>query len=188
MRRYARLRSNIAIAALAGSREFRAWAHYPRQDVVDAARRTEFYYHAHAGVQSAEGEHGHFHVFVRSGRHAGFHHAVAISLDHFGQPKALFLTNQWVTGERWVSSDVVAPMVRRFECVANGRLAPVSQWVTSMLQLYRPEILALHAKRDAWLERQRAAGCSVSRILSDVRHDVIVKKPICLASRLAVDL
>ena len=183
MNRYARSRSNLALAALAGAQEFRAWAHYPSQDVIDAERHTEFYYHAHAGHQRVLQEHGHFHVFVRAG--SKFHHAVGISIDRMGLPQHLFLTNQWVTGERWASAAAIAPLIKRFECATAGRLAPVARWITSMVHLYQPEILALHSKREAWLAAQVARGSSVSDILVNPRYQVVAKTSIHLASRLA---
>jgi len=185
MSRYAQMQSSVALAALAGARSLSAWAHYPRHDVVDATHGTQFYYHSHARVRATANEHGHFHVFVRARGRVGFHHVVGISLTDHGLPVELFLTNQWVTGERWVPTTDLAPLITRFDCVTAGRLAPIAHWITSMVHLYRPEILALHAKRDAWFARPYARGLSQSERLTDRRHEVIARKSIRLAERLA---
>lgn len=185
MSRYSTSQSSVVLAALAGAPTFNTWAHYPSHDVVDQMHGTQFYYHAHWEGEREPVEHGHFHVFVRSRRGSGFHHVIGISMTQYGLPVSLFLTNQWVTGERWVSSSALTPLISRFECVSVGRLAPVAQWISSMVHIYRPEILALHAKRDAWRIARRSEGVSDSVLFSDERHSVIARKSICLAARLA---
>ncbi|MFZ9346739.1 MAG: DUF6969 family protein [Burkholderiaceae bacterium] len=185
MARYARSGSSLALAALAGARTFRAWEHYPRRDVTDRVNATEFYFHAHAGREKTLNEHGHFHVFARSDAGRRFHHIVGISIDAFGMPQQLFLTNRWVTGEDWISAEAIAPKLRRFRCEASGRMAPVAQWVSSMVQLYQTEIHALHRKRDDWWMSRRRSGVSDQTILANPRDQVIAKRRIGLAVRLA---
>ena len=185
MARYARSGSSLALAALAGARTFRAWEHYPRHDVTDRVNATEFYFHAHAGREKTLHEHGHFHVFARSDAGRRFHHIIGISIDAFGMPQRLFLTNQWVTGEDWISASAIAPKVRRFRCEVSGRMAPVAQWVSAMVQLYQTEIHALHRKRDDWWMSRRRSGVSDQTILANPRDQVIAKRRIGLAVRLA---
>ena len=84
----------------------------------DEKSYAQYYYHSHRN----NGEHGHFHLFLRRGgmppqvaplfydqRNCTLNdidtyaHIIAISMDHEGQPIGLFTTNKWVTGEDWYS-------------------------------------------------------------------------------------
>lgn len=142
--------TNLATAALAGSRDFVEWTHYPRRDCVDPDHRTEFYYHAHQALKRAPGEHGHFHVFARHG--AGrFWHLVGISLDNLGRATRLFTTNRWVTGETWAPTSEMTSSLNAFAVRAQGRMAPVAQWIDAMVRFYRPTIVDLMLARDTWL-------------------------------------
>lgn len=181
---YASLGSNLCIAALAGAQQFRVWRHYPSNDATDVDHQTEFYYHAHAPDDRAFDEHGHFHVFSRSRGGQKFHHIVGISLDNFGMPGRLFLTNQWVTGEDWISAKAIGPMVRRFECGVPGRLAPVSRWITAMVHLFADDILQLHFKRECWWSGRCARGQDPRSILESRRFQVVAQARINLVKRL----
>lgn len=175
--------SNLSIAALCGAQQFFEWRHYPARDAVDRVHQTEFYYHAHGGADQSDQEHGHFHVFVRPGGRQRFHHLIGISMNSSGIPIRLFLTNQWVTGEYWVEPHVLQPALANFRCELRGRLSPVGQWISAMVQLYGSDIEALHQKRYRWHQRQRAQGSR--QHLSDQRWHVVCEKPIDLLKTLA---
>ncbi len=181
---YARRRSSLSVAALAGSGQFVEWQHYPSRDAVDGDRGSEFYYHTHSRSERPGDEHGHFHVFARPRRSDRFHHLVAISLNHRGLPNRLFLTNQWVTGENWIESARVRPLLARFDCQLRGRLSPVSRWITGMLHLYADDIQRLHEERDRWHMRQQRGSLS-NRHFSDRRWHVLAQRPIDIARRLS---
>lgn len=185
MSQLAARQSNLCLAALAGARSFQEWRHYPEHDAVDRQHATEFYYHAHAAKERLADEHGHFHVFSRSSRTNRFHHLAGISLNPLGMPTRLFLTNQWVTGESWVSAARIAPLVARFECQVSGRLAPVATWITAMIRVYAPEIMALHAQRQAWSMRGVDSVRERHARLHDQRHAVIAQKKLNLPRHLA---
>jgi hypothetical protein len=188
--------SSLCVASLAGAAAFKEWRHYPANDAVDAVHGTEFYYHAHSANERLPDEHGHFHVFVRPRSAKNFHHIVAISLNAVGLPTRLFLTNQWVTGESWVSAQRMTPLVTGFECRLSGRLSPVASWITAMVRVYREEILSLHEQREAWSLGSSAAGVSDTvkhtkgaramkrGLLSDQRFHVIAEQNINLPKRL----
>jgi hypothetical protein len=167
--------SSLCVASLAGAASFEEWRHYPSNDAVDAVNGTEFYYHAHSAKERLPDEHGHFHVFARPRSGKNFHHLVAISLNPMGMPTRLFLTNQWVTGESWISAQRIAPLVTRFDCQLSGRLAPVAAWITAMVEVYRREILNLHAQREAWAQ---------PALSGDQRFHVIAQRKINLPKRL----
>ncbi len=52
--------SNVVAEVLRGQGEFYELDHYPKGDVYDSETHSQFYYHSHR-----EGEHGHFHTFLR---------------------------------------------------------------------------------------------------------------------------
>jgi hypothetical protein len=76
-------------------------------------------------------------------------HLIAISMDRFGVPKALFTTNRWVTAENWYAAEDVCSMVDRFRIDHAQPSWVTNRWVGAMLQLFRPQIVALLRDRDA---------------------------------------
>jgi hypothetical protein len=185
MSRLAARQSSLSVAALAGAKRFEHGRHYPSNDAVDAVHGTEFYYHAHADGLRAFQEHGHFHVFVRTAKATRFHHLVGISLDSYGMPTRLFLTNQWVTGEAWVNARAIRPLLGRFACRASGRLAPVARWITAMVHVYAPQIEALHQQRDRWFAEQMQTIGDRHKVLQSRRHQVVAQQRVYLPRQLA---
>ncbi len=159
---------NIVGELLRGHDTYFEEDHYPTGDVLDRETGAQYYYHAHRGNAL---EHGHFHTFVRS---RGFPdtltghapdgwdtrreakdpvvHLVAISMDEWGFPKALFATNAWVTSESWYSADDVEQLIDRFVVDHAYPSWPTNRWVTAMLRLFRPQVRALLRHRDQVLE------------------------------------
>ncbi len=185
MAAYARQGSNLCLAARAGARSFQEWAHYPTNDAVDTVHQTEFYYHAHAKAERANNEHGHFHIFSRPKNSTRFHHLVAISLNPLGRPTRLFLTNQWVTGEVWLSDKKIAPLIDRFNCHISGRLAPVSRWISGMVGLYAEDIFLLHQQRMQWLDQGALNAKERAMRLQSQAHHVVAQCPINLERSVA---
>ncbi|GAB6050604.1 hypothetical protein JCM16106_14520 [Hydrogenophilus islandicus] len=136
--------------------------HYPPDDVMDSATSCQYYYHAHRA-----GEHGHFHCFVRApllpekglwqgraGEKVGpqgderIAQLVAISMDVWGRPQSLFLTNQWVTDETWYPAHRLIPLVDRFAVTHAYPNWAANIWLTTFIQATRPWIVALLKARD----------------------------------------
>lgn len=109
--------SNLVLEALDGA-EFVELEHYPPGDVHDPETHSQFYFHAHPPSPTRAPDFGHFHTFLRHGAlpahatpavlpgnavaretSAVTTHLVAISMDRYGRPTALFTTNRWVTDE-----------------------------------------------------------------------------------------
>lgn len=165
---------NVVGEILRGQGEFVEYEHYPRDEVGDADSRGQYYYHAHRDDTT---EHGHFHTFIRTGLldeppapyaamrvdeawpegREAIAHLVAIAMDDWGYPVALFTTNRWVTGETWYPAPVVADLASRF-CIDHANPSwPVNRWITAMLRLFRPHIDALLTHRDAAIEAWQQA-------------------------------
>jgi hypothetical protein len=159
--------SNVVAEVLPREGTFCEFAHCPAGDIYDQESHAQYYYHAHR-----KGEHGHFHTFLREAgmprgvcpveqsetdamkqRGDKLSHLVAISMDPRGIPIALFTTNRWVTAENWYSAASVAAMLDSFAIDHAQPSWATNRWVTAMLQLFRPQIVALLYQRDAGVEK-----------------------------------
>ncbi|ACI98838.1 DUF6969 family protein [Rhodospirillum centenum] len=163
---------NVISEVLRGAGPFYEWRHYPPSDVYDSEYHAQFYYHAHPPEERVEGEHGHFHTFLRPlGMPEGIRpvalpdlepdedgndalaHLVGISMDRSGRPIRLFTTNRWVTGETWYRAEDVIRMLDGF-VVDHARPSwPLNRWITALVRFYRPRITTLLMQRDAAVAR-----------------------------------
>lgn len=161
---------NVVGELLRGHDTFYEDDHYPTGDVFDGESGSQYYYHAHRGIDL---EHGHFHTFLR-GRgllaagadavsadadrvpdHGDLVHLVGISMDPWGDPMALFATNRWVTGERWLPAQRLLPLLDNFVIDHAWPSWPVNRWISALLRLFRPQVRALLEQRDAVIESWR---------------------------------
>lgn len=156
---------NVVGECLKGQGTFFELEHYPKGDVYDSGSFAQYYYHAH---REDRDEHGHFHTFMRAGGmpegarpveydgdvkwqtgSEAISHIISISMNGPGLPIGLFATNRWVTGETWYNwNDVVAMLANWQIDHAYPNLA-VNHWITGMIKLFRPQIVALLEHRDA---------------------------------------
>ncbi len=153
---------NIVGEILRGNEPFVELDHYPPGDIYDPASHSQYYYHAHR-----DGEHGHFHTFLReegmapawqptqqssmdymTERGDTICHLIAISMDPAGYPRSLFTTNRWVTAENWYSGEDAIAMLDNFEIDLVPPSWPVNIWLSAMLRLFRPQIIELIGERD----------------------------------------
>ncbi len=144
------------------------WRHYPPGDVYDAEYHAQYYYHCHPEDERPAGEHGHLHSFLRphgmpegvrpsplpdfvapENDNDALSHLIGIAMDAAGQPVRLFTTNRWVTGETWYAADDVIAMLDRFVIDHARPSWPANRWITALVRLFRPQIVALLRERDA---------------------------------------
>lgn len=167
---------NVVTEMLRHQGEFTEWKHYPKGDVFDRKSHAQFYYHAHSVDERVDGEHGHFHTFIRGGgisadvqpaalpdfvmpakRNDLICHIVGISMDIYGQAFRLFTTNRWVTGETWFDAPDVIRLVDGFRIDHTQPSWPTNRWISAMVTVFRPQIEALIHARDiamtAWAEQ-----------------------------------
>lgn len=167
---------NIVGELIRGHETFFEWDHYPPGDVYDRETHGQYYYHAHAEEDRFEGEHGHFHTFLRPGGMPSgmaphpvpgyrppkdpddaLSHLIAVAMDQAGLPFRLFTVNRWVTGEVWYKAADVSALLDRFEIDHAQPSWPVNRWITGMVGLFKPQILELLQDRDrsvaAWAEK-----------------------------------
>lgn len=155
---------NVVREVLKDQGQFVEFEHYPTGDVHDGETYSQYFYHAHRGIN---GENGHFHTFLRvkgmpenvspapyDGKEEwpkgddALSHIIAISMDPKGYPIGLFSTNRWVTGETFYSADDVIKMLDHFEMDLLYPSWPVNIWITSTVKLFRPQIEWLLTQRD----------------------------------------
>jgi hypothetical protein len=159
---------NIVGELLKDQGTFYEFDHFPKGDIYDEEFGSQYYYHAHRAEQ---GEHGHFHTFLRARAipqevqpvpydgdepwptgYEALSHLIGISMDPRGFPIGLFATNRWVTAEAWYRATDVIDMVARFRIDHANPSWPTNRWISSMMGLFKPQIAALLEHRDAVLE------------------------------------
>ncbi len=185
LRVLAKTGDNIVGELLRNQGTFYEWDHFPPGDVYDQETHGQFYYHAHPANQRFEGEHGHFHTFLRpkgmpksvspasvpdfqkpKGDNDALSHLIAISMTGAGLPLRLFSVNRWVTGEIWYVADDVIKMLEHFEIDHARPSWPVNRWITAMVRLFRPQIRELLEMRD-----QTVASWQGARSVKNVYED-----------------
>lgn len=194
---------NIVGEVLRGQGTFTELEHYPADDVFDAESGAQYYYHAHRGTDV---EHGHFHTFVRTGRLEAFAHLhparacagqpagaeaiahlVAISMDAWGWPIGLFVTNRWVTDETWYSAKQVASLLPCFDVDHAWPSLPANRAIGALMRLFRPQILDLLVRRDEAIRRHEALHRG-GDVLEDRALDLLAVVPIDVDAQIeAVD-
>ncbi|WP_119420861.1 DUF6969 family protein [Desertibaculum subflavum] len=171
--------SNVVAELLAGQGPFYEFDHYPDGDVFDPVTGAQYYYHAH---RSVAGEHGHFHTFLRRAAAGSPTHLIAVSMDEYGEPRALFAVNRWVTDEAWVPAATAIRLLPRFAVTTALPEPAVNAWITGLLRLFRPEVEALLLHRDRAIEARAGAR---ERALEDKGLETTGRLPIDVDERLA---
>lgn len=172
---------NVVGEVLREQGPFYEFDHYPKHDVYDRDYHAQYYYHAH---RDRAGEHGHFHLFVRSGAmpeeqqpelgpegDQRVAHLVAIAMDAWGFPIELFAVNRWVTDESWFPAGDVIALLDHFVIDHAAPSWPVNRWITAMVRCYRPQIEALLRHRDRVVEEYRKSR-ALTTVLEDRRLEV----------------
>jgi hypothetical protein len=176
--------SNITWEILRQSAPFVQWDHYPKGDVFDSETQSQYYYHAHpAAVPSnTRDENGHFHLFLRKkgipehlkpikmqkkGRPKGSKeddvcHLIGISMNKQGYPIELFTTNRWVTGETWYDADSVIELLDYFNIDHSYPSWPLNLWLSSIVRVYKKDIIALIKMRDETIQKWQEANLGIN--------------------------
>ena len=113
------------------------------------------YYHCHpssrAGNHRFHGEHGHFHIFVRTESHPEkWSHLVALAMDNMGQPLGLFTVNHWVTGEEWESAQQLILHLENIPYIEQDNV--VERWLLSLLDVSSNLVESILDERDKVIE------------------------------------
>lgn len=147
------------------------------------------YYHCHpanrAGNHRFQGEHGHFHIFVRTQNDPEkWSHLVALAMDNMGQPLGWFTVNHWVTGETWQDSNILSKHLEsipyeQLEHLKSNKTKIVERWLLSLLAVSRDKVKIILHERDKILQQKQ-----LNQTESDIKQD----KEIYLLSEMPINL
>jgi hypothetical protein len=187
--------TNPVTEALGGAAVVEEWAHFPAGDIVDPVTHSQFYYHSHAAEERVDGEHGHFHTFLRpktlfpnlrpvavpkgadENDARWIAHLVGISTDASGRVIRLLPPNRGVTGEVWYDAAAVIAMLDRFAMSTDGPSPELNRWVSAVTRMFRPQVEDLIRARDANVARYWAAHPG-SDVLDDRALQVTSEVPV----------
>ena len=193
---------SVVSEVLSGSDSFEEWGHYPAGDIYDATTGAQYYYHAHAAGEREEGEHGHFHLFVRPptaglmlepdgrfasagvcGQNGPIAHLIAVSTDAYGRPFRLFTTNRWVTDETWYSAGDIVQLIDHFRISRSQPSVNLNIWLGALVRLFKPLIEHLLLERDRVIESHLAA-----RDLTRKHEDLLEDRSLQNLSEARIDI
>ena len=141
------------MALVRGGRLPEPWTLYPDEyGIFDRKRRSQFYYHAHAG---ADHEDGHFHTVRLFADHTV--HLVAISMAPTGWPQALFTLNLWAIGDSYASPRNLSRYTREYGIESRKGDVRLIRFINLIFRAFRPEIEALQEAKGEAIEQYRAA-------------------------------
>lgn len=148
------------------------------------------YYHCHpasrAGNHRFKGEHGHFHIFVRTQAEPDvWAHVVALAMDNMGQPIGWFTVNHWVTGEEWQSESILSACLKHSDYEQQESL--VEKWLLSILAVSHKQIRALLIERDRIIAN-KCIGSSLDETLMNKEIYLLSEKKIDLKQLLGIKL
>lgn len=162
---------NVVSKILPPDKVSKEWAHYPANAFRrDLKNHTQFYYHSHPSTDPERvPEHGHFHIFLRKprfkdheqplamskkyreskGEKDNLTHLVAIAMNEYGLPSALFTVNHWVVEGIWFNATRIAQELDTFVLeIENSPYSLVNAWITNIIALFKPYIIELLKVRD----------------------------------------
>lgn len=153
------------------------------------------YYHCHpanrAGNHRFQGEHGHFHIFVRTqDKPEKWSHLVALSMNNMGQPLGWFTVNHWVTGESWVDSEILSNYLQTipYDQLEHQKLNTfniVERWLLALLAVSREQVKVVLHERDKILQ-QKEQNLAESNIKQDKGVYLLSEMPINLLDLLKI--
>ncbi len=176
---YQQLRQSNVVHELFQQQDVSCWQHYPEGDVKDDPHHTQYFYHSHPSKDMDRiAEHGHFHIFSKcppisnvtdylvasekflqsEGKKDHLTHLFAIAMNEWGRPTALFTVNYWVVLGLWYPAEALIPLLDDFVVdIPGSPFVVTNQWVTHMVQLFKPYIGDLLLKRDEVIREHQAA-------------------------------
>ncbi len=187
--------ANVVGELLKTQEKFFEWDHLPKGDVYDKETHAQFYYHAHAVDQRFDGEHGHFHTFLRpKGMPKGLKpakipgaklpkkpddhlsHLISVSMNPTGYGFRLFTVNRWVTGEVWFKANDVIKMLDYFLIDHTWPSWPVNRWISAVFPLFKPQIKVLIEERDRtiqkWVAEEKESNTPYETVFEDRSREV----------------
>ena len=185
-------RDSQVVQAIIAKQDFIEWQHYPENDVRDKQHASQYFYHAHPGLQRPFTEHGHFHLFVHAEElgmrranprySAAPAHLLAVSMNAQGVASGFFLVNRWVTKGPWLNYADCISGLEHFQIKArqsNPQLKQINHFLQALVTLYRAPILALLQQRDQIMQKLCSTRDRRS-VFADQSIEVLCYQPIAL--------
>ena len=184
-------RGKQVVNCIVGDQEFIEWDHYPDNDVRDNKHRSQYFYHAHPGLQRPFAEHGHFHLFIHA-EELGLRrhdprfspapaHLLAVSMDAQGLPNGFFLVNRWVTKGAWLSLAQCEIGLQQFQIKGRHGNKEINTFLLALIRLYHAPIIALIKQRDEIMHRL-SLGRDRRSVFADKQIEVLCYHPIQLVN------
>jgi hypothetical protein len=176
--------TNAVLLALAGAEVIKVEAHYPAEGLLFGDERWRAFYHCHETDAMQPNEHGHFHIYTRSGE-GEWAHVAGLAIDVQGQPLQWFAVNRWVSDGPWLAQEEFIELLQRKTNSAADSL--LGRWLYAMLQLHIEELTELLVNRDARVQAmsmQSAAGHDLATVLEDRSLYTLATRPIALQTML----
>jgi hypothetical protein len=169
--------------------DFIEWEHYPDADVRDNKHASQYFYHAHPGLQRPFLEHGHFHLFVHA-EELGLRrpdpryspapaHLLAISMNAQGLPSGFFIVNRWVTKGPWLDIAHCERGLKHFQIKGRHGNKEINIFLRSLICLYHAPIMELLKQRDD-IMKKLCKGRDRRSVFADKKIEVICYHPIHL--------
>lgn len=141
--------SNLVKKIMNGKKyEYDPYVHYPYDGgVKDEKSGYQFFFHIHR-----KNEYGHFHTFATD-ENGDLVHLILISMNEKGELIGLATVNRWVTGDKYVKSDVLKILADNF--YVNPSLFKdqrIVEFVNYIFKAYKKEIFELFDERDLWIK------------------------------------
>lgn len=173
---FANTNSNPVLSVLPENGEVEYDHKYPEPVLSFSDAGVRAYYHCHSWSSPPDGEHGHFHIFVRAADKT-WTHVAGLSMDSDGQPIQWFTVNHWVTGESWKEPLEITDAL---EAVSeDGDWLLTEKWLWQMLKFYFSTLKTLLIDRDA----------AVSKLILSMKKDELFQeRKIYILSRHDIDL
>ncbi|MBC7404467.1 MAG: hypothetical protein H7252_02115 [Cytophaga sp.] len=188
------LRGEQVVQRIIGDNDFIEWEHYPDADVRDNKHASQYFYHAHPGLQRPFEEHGHFHLFVHANelgmRRADPRfapapaHLLAISMNAQGMPSGFFMVNRWVTKGPWLDIAHCESGLQHFQIKGRQGNKAINIFLRSLIRLYHAPIMALLEQRDSIMQKLCAERDRRS-VFADKKIEVLCYQPIQLMDDIA---
>ena len=103
-------------------------------------------------------------------------------MDKRGFPVRLFTVNRWVTDETWFSAADISEMLDHFLIDHTYSSWATNRWISAMIILFRPQILALVKARDERVAAHEAL------VLGKKKYDVYEDRELELTSSMNISV
>ncbi|VAW93805.1 hypothetical protein MNBD_GAMMA23-740 [hydrothermal vent metagenome] len=160
--------SNPVLQVLQNNLHIKQEVKYPPDFLQFNGSGWRAFYHCHSNPSDIQplfkAEHGHFHIFAPVVTQPdAWSHLVALSMADVGQPLCWFMVNHWVSGEKWLATDLLEQQIKNIPFSKQNNM--LEQWLLSILVVCQVEIISLLHQRDSIIKSKPDEKCKQDRSL-----------------------